>query len=154
MQKSCRRGLVFCSRNDEASYFAQAFCERGLPSRAISGASSIEERDRAIRELEQGSIDYIFSVDIVNEGVDIPSLNQIVMLRRTESAIVFVQQLGRGLRKCDGKEFYFLGQMHPTGEFEATTMEDGKTNVVEIAYALEQPVRADLYDYLISNLDG
>lgn len=105
VQKSCRRGLVFCSRNDEAAYFAQAFCERGLPSKAISGASSAEERDRAIRELEQGSIDYIFSVDIMNEGVDIPSLNQIIMLRRTESAIIFVQQLGRGLRKCDGKEF-------------------------------------------------
>lgn len=105
VQKSCRRGLVFCSRNDEAAYFAQAFCERGLPSKAISGASSAEERDRAIRELEQGAIDYIFSVDIMNEGVDIPSLNQIIMLRSTESAIVFVQQLGRGLRKCEGKEF-------------------------------------------------
>ena len=56
--------------------------------------------------------------------------------------------------KDSGKEFYFLGQMHPTGDFEATTMEDGKTNVVEITYALEQPVRADLYDYLTSNLDG
>lgn len=105
VQKSCRRGLVFCSRNDEAAYFAKAFCERGLPSKAISGASSAEERDCAIRELERGAIDYIFSVDIMNEGVDIPSLNQIIMLRRTESAIVFVQQLGRGLRKCDGKEF-------------------------------------------------
>ena len=105
VQKSCRRGLVFCSRNDEAAYFAKAFCERGLPSKAISGASSAEERDCAIHELERGTIDYIFSVDIMNEGVDIPSLNQIIMLRRTESAIVFVQQLGRGLRKCDGKEF-------------------------------------------------
>lgn len=56
--------------------------------------------------------------------------------------------------KDSGKEFYFLGQIHPTGDFEATTMEDGKTNVVEITYALEQPVRADLYDYLTSSLDG
>ena len=55
--------------------------------------------------LESGELEYIFSVDIMNEGVDIPSLNQIIMLRRTDSAIVFVQQLGRGLRKCDGKEY-------------------------------------------------
>ena len=62
-------------------------------------------RNAAIARLESGELEYIFSVDIMNEGVDIPSLNQIIMLRRTDSAIVFVQQLGRGLRKCDGKEY-------------------------------------------------
>ena len=55
--------------------------------------------------------------------------------------------------KDNGKEFYFLGKMHPTGEFKEIVMEDGKTSAVEITYALEQPVRADLYDYLLSNLD-
>lgn len=105
VEKSNRKGLVFCSRNDEASYFATVFCKRGIPSVAISGESSTAERDEAIRKLEDGEIKYIFSVDIMNEGVDIPSVNQIVMLRKTESAIVFVQQLGRGLRKHEGKEF-------------------------------------------------
>lgn len=105
VEKSHRKGLVFCSRNEEASFFARAFSERGLPSTAISGSSSDAERDEAIRQLEQGELEYIFSVDIMNEGVDIPSLNQIIMLRKTESAIVFVQQLGRGLRKHEEKEY-------------------------------------------------
>lgn len=105
VEKTHRRGLVFCSRNDEATYFARAFTERGLPSVAISGDTPEAERDRAIGRLERGEISYLFSVDIMNEGVDIPSLNEIIMLRKTESAIVFVQQLGRGLRKCEGKEF-------------------------------------------------
>lgn len=105
VQKLNRRGLVFCARNEEAASFAEAFTKRGLPSMAISGASSTNERDEAIRKLESGEIDYIFSVDIMSEGVDIPSLNQIIMLRKTESTIVFVQQLGRGLRKSKGKEY-------------------------------------------------
>lgn len=55
--------------------------------------------------------------------------------------------------KNDRKEFYFLGQIHPTGEFEQIVMKDGKTSAVEITYDLEQPVRADLYDYLLSSFD-
>ena len=105
MQKTDRKGLVFCSRNDEAACFAEAFTRRGLPSVAISGKSTDAQRDEAILQLEAGEICYIFSVDIMNEGVDIPAVNQIIMLRKTESTIVFVQQLGRGLRKIDGKEF-------------------------------------------------
>ena len=105
VQKTDRKGLVFCSRNDEAACFAEAFTRRGLPSVAISGKSTDAQRDEAILQLEAGEICYIFSVDIMNEGVDIPAVNQIIMLRKTESTIVFVQQLGRGLRKIDGKEF-------------------------------------------------
>lgn len=62
-------------------------------------------RNAAIARLESGELEYIFSVDIMNEGVDIPSLNQVIMLRRTDSAIIFIQQLGRGLRKCENKEY-------------------------------------------------
>lgn len=105
VQKANRKGLVFCSRNDEAARFAEAFTNRGLPSVAISGKSNDAQRDEAIRRLEAGELCYIFSVDIMNEGVDIPAVNQIIMLRRTESTIVFVQQLGRGLRKFEGKEY-------------------------------------------------
>lgn len=105
VQKKGRRGLVFCSRNDEAQDLSRRFNELGYRTVAISGASSDEERDQAIERLENGQIEYIFSVDILNEGIDIPSLNQIIMLRKTESAIVFVQQLGRGLRKHDEKEY-------------------------------------------------
>ena len=103
--KKNRRGLVFCSRNDEASELSRLFNERGYRTVAISGESSDSERNSVIARLEAGELEYIFSVDIFNEGVDIPSLNQIIMLRKTESAIVFVQQLGRGLRKDPSKEF-------------------------------------------------
>ena len=103
--KSRRRGLIFCNRNDEARELSRRFNELGYRTCALSGDNNDAERDAAIARLEAGELEYIFSVDIFNEGVDIPSLNQIIMLRRTESAIVFVQQLGRGLRKSDGKEY-------------------------------------------------
>lgn len=105
VEKENRRGLIFCNRNEEALELSRMFNERGYRTVSISGSTSDEERNRQIRKLEDGEIEYIFSVDILNEGVDIPTLNQIIMLRRTESAIVFVQQLGRGLRKATGKEF-------------------------------------------------
>lgn len=105
VEKSNRRGLIFCNRNAEAAELSRMFNERGYRTAAISGETSDAERDATIARLEAGELQYIFSVDILNEGVDIPSLNQIIMLRRTESPIVFVQQLGRGLRKCDGKEY-------------------------------------------------
>lgn len=105
VNKEDRRGLVFCSRNDEARTLSRLFNERGYRTIAISGETSDQERDEAIECLENGELQYIFSVDILNEGIDIPSLNQIIMLRRTESTVVFMQQLGRGLRKYDSKEF-------------------------------------------------
>ena len=103
--KSSRRGLIFCNRNDEAAELSRRFNELGYRTCALSGGNSDAERDAAISRLESGELEYIFSVDIFNEGVDIPSLNQIIMLRRTESAIVFVQQLGRGLRKAEDKDY-------------------------------------------------
>lgn len=105
IKKSERRGLIFCSRNDEASELSTKFNECGYRTCALSGANNDDERNEAIGRLERGELEYIFSVDIFNEGVDIPSLNQIIMLRRTESAIVFVQQLGRGLRKAEHKAY-------------------------------------------------
>ena len=105
VEKSNRRGLVFCSRKDEARRLAEAFCERGYAAQAVDGDTPEAARDATIERLERGELEYIFTVDIMNEGVDIPSLNQIIMLRKTESAIVFVQQLGRGLRKFPGKAY-------------------------------------------------
>lgn len=104
------RGLVFCSTNNEARVLAEKFADRGYRSIALSGADPQEKRLDAIRRLEEDgdrgdALDYIFTVDIFNEGVDIPAVNQVIMLRPTESPIVFVQQLGRGLRKSDGKEY-------------------------------------------------
>lgn len=103
--KSARRGLVFCNRNAEARELSRKFNEFGYRTCAISGEDSDEVRNSAIARLDSGELQYIFSVDIMNEGIDIPSLNQVIMLRRTDSAIVFVQQLGRGLRKNENKEY-------------------------------------------------
>lgn len=102
------RGLIFCSRVDEAKALSEAFNERGKPSLALSGADLESYREKAIERLESSGpdkLEYLFTVDIFNEGIDIPSINQIVMLRPTSSAIIFVQQLGRGLRKIAGKEY-------------------------------------------------
>lgn len=103
------RGLVFCSRQEECIFLSDEFNQRGFNTVALTGSSSEDERSRAIDLLETDDLniklDYIFTVDIFNEGVDIPKVNQIVMLRPTQSAIVFVQQLGRGLRISEGKSY-------------------------------------------------
>lgn len=103
-------GLIFCSRKEEAHALASALndCEldgRALRTVALTGDDSIEVRERRVAELQAGEVDYLLTVDIFNEGVDIPRVNQVVMLRQTQSAIVFVQQLGRGLRLAKGKDY-------------------------------------------------
>lgn len=109
-----RRGIVFCARNEEAKRLAEMFNARGFRCCALSGSSSPEDRASAIERLEcdrekrDDYLEYVFTVDIFNEGIDIPSLNQIIMLRPTESAIIFVQQLGRGLRLHPGKEYVLV----------------------------------------------
>jgi len=103
------RGLIFCSRNEIAKELSAQFNERGFHTIALTGANSEDERRRAIDRLESDlkseKLDYIFTVDIFNEGIDIPRVNQIIMLRPTQSAIIFVQQLGRGLRKNGAKDY-------------------------------------------------
>ncbi|WP_432222137.1 DUF3427 domain-containing protein [Flavobacterium sp. TMP13] len=103
------RGLIFCSRKKEAIELSVLLNLKGYKTIALTGDSSEEERVRSIEKLESDNLkeklDYIFTVDIFNEGIDIPKINQIIMLRPTESAIVFIQQLGRGLRKVDGKSY-------------------------------------------------
>jgi superfamily II DNA or RNA helicase/HKD family nuclease len=103
------RGLIFCSRKKEAIELSSLFNLNGIKTVALTGDSSEEERAKAIERLESDNLneklDYIFTVDIFNEGIDIPKINQIIMLRPTESAIIFIQQLGRGLRKIEGKNY-------------------------------------------------
>lgn len=110
-------GLVFCSRQEEARELSRLFnmqmnqqAERPYRTAAVTSTDengrpvTPERRDEYVERLENGELDYLFTVDLFNEGVDIPSLNQIVMLRSTESSIVFTQQLGRGLRKFPHKD--------------------------------------------------
>ncbi len=103
------RGLIFCSRKNEAIELSTLFNLKGYKTVALTGDSSEEERADSIEKLESDvlheKLDYIFTVDIFNEGIDIPKINQIIMLRPTASAIIFIQQLGRGLRKVEGKGY-------------------------------------------------
>ena len=92
------KGLIFCSRNKEAEELSTELNKNGLRTVALSGDHQAEIREHEIKRLEDGELDYILTVDIFNEGIDIPSLNQVIMLRNTQSSIVFVQQLGRALR--------------------------------------------------------
>ena len=107
------KGLIFCSRKDEAKELSKKFNERGLRTEVLTGEDTQERRESVIARLtndEDGDdqLDYIFTVDIFNEGVDIPEINQVIMLRPTQSPVVFIQQLGRGLRKYEGKEYVVI----------------------------------------------
>ncbi len=99
------RGLIFCGRKDEADELSELLNYKGYRTVALTGDDDQNVRQRTVEQLENGELDYILTVDIFNEGVDIPSINQVVMLRQTQSSIIFIQQLGRGLRKHDSKEF-------------------------------------------------
>lgn len=127
------KGLVFCSGKKEATELSAKFNARGYYTTVLTGENSEKQREECIRlltrdvpEEEQQMhmrnicnetaydlekmpyLDYIFTIDIFNEGVDIPEINQVLMLRPTESPIVFVQQLGRGLRKADDKDYVVI----------------------------------------------
>lgn len=99
------KGLIFCSRQEEARELAQLFSARAHPAVALTNEDDEKRRRQVVKKLVAGKIEYIITVDLFNEGIDIPALNQIIMLRNTQSSIIFIQQLGRGLRKYPGKEF-------------------------------------------------
>lgn len=103
-----KRALGFCCTREHAEEMAKEFCKRGIPSVAVysdAHGEFSEDRDVAIEKLKRGEIRVIFSVDMFNEGVDVPSVDMVMFLRPTESPTVFLQQLGRGLRKSKGKEY-------------------------------------------------
>lgn len=111
------KGLIFCSRNRECEELSVKFNALGYRTVALSGDNKDKERENAFERLamneedateEMQPLDYIFSVDILNEGVDIVEVNQVIMLRPTQSPIVFIQQLGRGLRKAENKEYVVI----------------------------------------------
>ncbi len=112
------KGLIFCSRKEEAHILSEKFNERGLRTEARTGEDSAESREAVIERLvrdvpeeeqeKSNCLDYIFTVDIFSEGVDIPEINQVILLRPTASPVVFVQQLGRGLRKAENKDFVVI----------------------------------------------
>ena len=97
------RALGFCAGVAHAHFMASEFTRFGYPAVALDGTSPRDERRGALTRLRHGELRAIFAVDLFNEGVDLPEVDTVLMLRPTESATVFLQQLGRGLRWSDGK---------------------------------------------------
>lgn len=99
------RALGFCVSIDHARFMAAHFTRHGLPSVAVWGDSPPAERAAALTDLAAGRVRVVFSVDLFNEGVDVPAVDTLLMLRPTDSPTLFLQQLGRGLRRSRSKSF-------------------------------------------------
>ena len=97
------KAIGFCVSIHHAEFMARKFNEFGVPSAVVVGTSSSEDRAIALKNLRTGKFKIVFSVDVLNEGVDLPEVNTILMFRPTDSSTVFLQQLGRGLRKSKDK---------------------------------------------------
>lgn len=143
-----QRALGFCCSRQHAEEMAKEFCARGVKAVAVysnaDGAFSVD-REQAISKLKNREIEVIFSVDMFNEGVDIAALDMVLFLRPTESPIIFLQQLGRGLRTCRGKEYLnvldFIGNYEKAGR--APFLLSGDKNLSERTaaeyYRIEYP---------------
>lgn len=114
------KAIGFCANIKHAKYMSEQFNSRGLKSVALTSENTEDEREFYIQQLEdeKNDLSYVFAVDILNEGIDIPSLNLVLLLRPTQSPIIFTQQLGRGLRLHAQKEFLtvldFIGEHNKT----------------------------------------
>lgn len=147
MKYRSKRAFGFCCSKLHAEAMAKEFCKRGIPSAAVysnSDGDFSEERDVALDRLRNGEIRIIFSIDMFNEGVDLPGVDMVMFLRPTESPIVFLQQLGRGLRKSRGKEYLnvldFIGNYEKAGKIpqflggETVYTENSDNQANEIEY--------------------
>jgi superfamily II DNA or RNA helicase/HKD family nuclease len=116
------RSLGFCVSIAHAEFMARKFNDFGIPSLSLSGNSRAEERDQALHRLKTGDVKVIFTVDLFNEGIDLPEIDTVLFLRPTESSTVFLQQLGRGLRRSEDKDCLtvldFIGQAHRRFRFD------------------------------------
>ena len=116
------RALGFCVSVGHARFMAAQFSAAGLPARAVSAETPADERAEGIRLLSSGALRVLFSVDLFNEGVDMPTVDTLLLLRPTDSSTLFLQQLGRGLRRSDGKTVCtvldFVGQHRKEYQFQ------------------------------------
>lgn len=116
------RALGFCVSVGHAQYMARRFTEAGIPARAVSGTTSAEDRASALRALRGREVNVLFAVDLFNEGLDVPEVDTLLLLRPTQSATVFLQQLGRGLRRTPDKPVLtvldFIGQQRREFRFD------------------------------------
>jgi len=138
-------GLGFCVSIDHAIFMSDMFNETGIPSGYLTGESDQKTRNSIQSQLVKGEIRFIFVVDLYNEGVDIPEINTVLFLRPTESMTVFLQQLGRGLRICEGKECLtvldFVGRQHTNYRFDTKF----KALTAEGTKPLSEQVKSGVY---------
>jgi len=116
------RALGFCVSVEHARFMARVFTAKGVPSTAIWSNTATREREQALRDLAERRVNVVFSVDLFNEGVDVPAVDTLLMLRPTDSSTLFLQQLGRGLRRHHQKNactvLDFVGQHRTEFRFE------------------------------------
>lgn len=136
------RALGFCVSIAHAEFMARRFTDAGLPSQAISANTDSDTRRKALAHLQKGTLRALFAVDLFNEGVDLPAVDTLLFLRPTESALVFMQQLGRGLRRFEGKDCVtvldFIGQSHRKFRFDLRYRAVTGTSRSEVGKQIEQ----------------
>jgi superfamily II DNA or RNA helicase len=162
-------GLGFCNSVKHAEFMADYFNRKSIPSVALHAESSETERDDAIAALRNGKINFIFTRDLFNEGVDIPEVNTVLFLRPTESLTIFIQQLGRGLRIAEGKECVtvldYVGQAHKQYNYYEKFAAISRKKGAELKESIKEnnvllPRGCYLYmeqvakDYILKNIGG
>jgi superfamily II DNA or RNA helicase len=113
---SAVKGVGFCAGQEHARYMSRCFNDVGISAAVILGTTGSDERAQRMRDFREGTLYFLFTVDVLSEGIDVPEINMALFLRPTESLTVFLQQLGRGLRHAPGKDCLtvldFVGQTH------------------------------------------
>jgi superfamily II DNA or RNA helicase/HKD family nuclease len=157
--------IGFCCTVNHARYMSESFNEMGLKSIYVTGNSSKYERSNAISRLENGEIQFIFTVDLYNEGVDIPNVNAVLFLRPTESPVVFAQQLGRGLRLHEDKDVLtvldFIGNSNVKYDFRkklniiiqgGKVQEQIEKDSIKVPLGCEITLEEKAREYILDNL--
>lgn len=167
LERSDIIGIGFCVTKKHAEFMSNIFNKSGIPSDFLIAESDDEVRDSVKRRLINQEIHFVFVVDIFNEGIDIPEVNTVLFLRPTESLTVFLQQLGRGLRLCDGKEALtvldFVGQAHQKYSFEdrfkallsrtrKTVEHEIKTGFANVPRGCSIQLEKQAQEYILANI--
>ena len=154
------RAMGFCCSRKHAESMAKEFNKRGVPSVAVysnSDGDYSEDRNAAVEGLVSGKYNVLFSVDMFNEGIDIPSVDMVMFLRPTESPVVFTQQLGRGLRKSKGKEYLkvldFIGNYHNAGNIRRILFDNSSNRIDTYPSQFEDLLDECLVDFDMRLID-
>jgi superfamily II DNA or RNA helicase/diadenosine tetraphosphate (Ap4A) HIT family hydrolase len=135
-----KRTLAFCVSQRHANFMARHFTSRGVRSVAVHSGPDTAPRAHSLEQLESGALDVVFAVDMFNEGVDLPHVDTVMMLRPTESQILWLQQFGRGLRRLEGKTLIVIDYIgnHRSFLIKARTLLQLGSGDAEVAFALKQ----------------